>query len=253
MSLEKVNFLIPMAGAGSRFFKAGYNIPKPLIDVFGEPMIKWAVKSFDFLDKIDNYQLIFVILEEHDNIYDLGNKLKNIFGDKAMVIKLNKITRGQAETCLAAKKQINNKNKLFIYNCDTYSTSAIWDLILAEDPDGILPCFKSDDPRYSFARINEVGDVVETAEKKAISNLATTGMYYFKHGHDFVNVVEKMISENNLYNNEFYVAPCYNELITIGKKIKTILVDKNFVMGTPEELNIFIKSYNPNDQRYEKI
>ena len=36
----KLNVLIPMAGAGSRFSSAGYTFPKPLIEVRGNPMIQ---------------------------------------------------------------------------------------------------------------------------------------------------------------------------------------------------------------------
>ena len=243
LDTEKVNILIPMAGAGSRFVKAGYRDPKPLIDVLGEPMINWAMKSFNFLDKVQNHQLIFVILKEHDEKYNLSARLKKVFGQNIQVIPLDAVTRGQAETCLKAKEHINNHNKLFIYNCDNYSTSNIWEMIHEENPDGIIPCFEATDPRYSYAKNDSYGYVCETAEKRAISNLATTGMYYFRRGADFVSSAETMIIKNIMHNNEFYVAPCYNELLKSGKKIKTILVDTNHVMGTPEELDHFIKTY----------
>ncbi len=238
-----VNFLMPIAGVGSRFVAAGYDEPKPLIDVFGEPMISWAMKSFDFLDHVGDYRIIFVILAEHDEKYNLGQTLKNIFGCNSIVVKQPGKLSGQALSCLEAKDFINNQDKLFIYNCDTYSTSGIWDLIIKEDPDGILPCFESTDPRYSFARVDENGYVAETAEKNPISNLATNGLYYFKNGSDFVKAALRDIANNNSFNNEYFVAPCYNELIKEGKNIRTILVDKNYVMGTPEELESFKKNY----------
>lgn len=241
---NKVNILIPMAGRGSRFENAGFNKPKPLIDVLGKPMIEWAIKSFDFLNNIDNYQFIFIILKEHDIKHKMENELKNIFGENnTKIIKINEITRGQAETCLAAKKYIANYNKLFIYNCDTYSTSNIWNMITEDNPDGILPCFEANDHKYSYARLDEHGHVAETAEKKAISNFATNGMYYFRRGVDFVLAAEKMINNNEMENNEFYIAPVYNELIKSGKKIKIIPTEKNHVLGTPEELEKFIKQH----------
>jgi capsule biosynthesis phosphatase len=244
MDDEMVNILIPMAGHGSRFKKAGYTEPKPMIDVLGEPMIEWALKSFDFLDKLKKYRLIFIILGEHDVDGSLTAWLKKIrLGAETHVISLSQVTRGQAETCLAARAIIDNHNKLFIFNCDTYSTSDIWNIIIADDPDGILACFKATDPRYSFARLGEHGHVVETAEKKPISDYATNGMYYFKRGVDFIRAADRMINENLLHNNEFYVAPLYNELIKSGKKVRIATADKNHVMGTHEELEYFIKNY----------
>jgi len=240
---EKINILIPMAGAGSRFAKAGYKDPKPLIPVFGKPMIQWAMRSFNFLDKLKNYQLIFIILNEHDKKYELAKKLRKLFGKRIRVIIIDKLTRGQAETCLMAKEFINNQNKLFIFNCDTYATSKIWEMIEKENPDGILQCFRATDSRYSFAKLDKFGYVCETAENKPISNLASTGMYYFKRGSDIVSAAETMIKNGEKQNNEFHVAPCYNELLKSGKKVKVSLVNKYHVMGTPEELNKFIKTY----------
>ena len=40
-----INIVIPMAGRGSRFAKAGYIKPKPLIDVHGKPMIEYVTKN----------------------------------------------------------------------------------------------------------------------------------------------------------------------------------------------------------------
>lgn len=243
---KKINILIPMAGAGSRFAEAGFEKTKPLIEIFDETMIEWSMKSFDFLKEYakKNIQYIFIILEEIDNKFNLADKLKNIFGNESIVIKIPTITRGQAETCLAARGYINNLNKLFIYNCDTYSIAPFLETINKDDPDGIISCFKSTDPKYSYAKINQYGYVEETAEKKVISNLATNGMYYFKRGTDFVRSAEEMIQKNNLQNNEFYVVPCYNELLKSGKKIKVIMTSKNWVMGTPEELKYFKENLN---------
>ncbi len=243
LNTEKVNILIPMAGAGSRFVKSGYKDPKPLIPVLGKPMIQWAMKSFNFLNKLKNYQLIFIILKEHDKKYGLAKELRKLFGKKIRVMIIDKLTRGQAETCLMTKGFIDNQNKLFIYNCDTYATSKIWEMIEKDNPDGILQCFKATNPRYSFAKLDKFGYVCETAEKKPISNLASTGMYYFKRGSDFVSAAETMIKNGEKHNNEFYIAPCYNELLKSGKKIKVSLVNKHYVMGTPSELNKFIKTY----------
>jgi dTDP-glucose pyrophosphorylase len=242
-SEAKVNILIPMAGRGSRFVQKGFAQPKPLIPTHGATMVEWAMRSFDFLDKLTSYQLIFIILKEHDETYNLSQELRKKFGAETAVVALDQVTRGQAETCLAAKPYINNSSQLFIYNCDTYSTSKIWEMIEKEHPDGIIPSFHATDPRYSYSKLDAQGFVEETAEKKPISELASTGMYYFKRGSDFVTAAENMIAAGGLQNGEFYVIPCYNELIKSGKKIRTIMVDQYWVLGTPEELEHFNKNF----------
>ncbi len=113
--------------------------------------------------------------------------------------------------------------------------------IKKEDPDGIIPCFKSNQSRYSYVRSNKSGYISEVAEKRVISNLATTGMYYFKRGADFIDAAKKMIARNNLENGEFYVGPCYNQLIKSGKKIRSVMATEIHIVGTPEELKKYLK------------
>lgn len=241
LDTSQVNILITMAGVGSRFVKAGFKQPKPLISVKGKAMVEWAMNSFDFLDSHKNKKLIFLALKEHIENYRLDKELKRFFGSQIAIISVPAVTGGQAETALLASPQINNFQKLFIYNCDTYSQSPIWELIQTEDPDGVIPCFESNDPRYSYVRVDKFGYGAEVAEKKVISNLATTGMYYFKRGMDFVSSALALKALGEKQKGEFYIGPCYNELIKAGKKIRTVKAIKNYVLGTPEELEVFKK------------
>lgn len=242
LSADHAWVVIPMAGLGSRFKNAGYSKPKPLIDVLGKPMIEWAVQSFDFLSKLKSYSLLFIILEEDDRHHNLTEELRARFGPQhpTEILTLPHVTRGQMETVLAAKKHVNSHNKLFIYNCDTYSRAPIWELIEQDDPDGILPYFYAADERYSYMRFDEYGHVVETAEKKVISEYASTGLYYFKHGRDFVMAAERSLTEDAASVGEFYIAPLYNSLIRQGKRIRGTPVTEHHVLGTPEELVNFL-------------
>ena len=168
-------------------------------------MVEWAVSSFDFLKESFEICYIFVVLNEHLEQYGLEKFLEEKYPN-CEIIGLDSITRGQAETVYKAKNFINNYNKLIIYNADTYSTYDIEDFkIHAKNIDGIIPCFESNDDRYSFARIDAYDYVSEVAEKKAISTHATNGLYYFRRGNDFIDAVEKMILNNDLHNGEFYV------------------------------------------------
>lgn len=237
------NILIPMAGLGTRFKQAGYTGPKPLIDVMGKPMIVWAMESFDYLHYLDGYQFIFVILRSDDEQFQLASMLQDLFGKQhpVHVVILDEPTQGQASTCLAAEKFINSYQRLIIYNCDTISTSLLWDEVLTEDPDGILPYFEADSGRYSYMRVDEHGYVTETAEKVPISKYASNGLYYFKRGQDFVRAAKTLMKKQEKQAGEFYVAPVYNELISLGKTIRAVPIKRYDVLGTPEELDAFIK------------
>jgi capsule biosynthesis phosphatase len=239
---NKVNILIPMAGAGLRFKQKGFVDPKPLIKTKGKTLVEWAVRSFHFLNKIKTYRLIFIVLDEHVKKFRIDKQLKELFGNETVVITQFGLLSGQAKSSYLAKEYIDNFNKLFIFNCDTYSESAIWELIEKEDPDGILEVFESSEPRYSFVKLDEFGYVTQTAEKVTISNLASTGMYYFKRGTDFVRAAEALFMRQETQNNEFYIIPCYNEMLKSGKKIRAVKALKNYILGTPEELKAFEKN-----------
>src|SRR3990167_1921849 len=241
---QGVNILIPMSGAGSRFVKAGHTAPKPLIKVKGKTMIEWAMKSFNFLNNIPRYRIIFIIRRSDIDNYKIDKTLKSLFGKEIiLVVKDSNEVKGQAYDCILARNYIDTQNPLFIYNCDTYSLSNVWDVVLKWDPDGVIPYFKSNNPRYSFIKIDEKGNIIQTTEKVPISMMASSGMYYFKMGHDFCEAAEEMISENESYNKEYYVIPTYNRLIKKGKIVKPAKATLNWILGTPEEMERFIQFY----------
>ena len=235
---NKMNVLIPMAGAGKRFFDAGYIFPKPLIEVDNKPMIQWVIES---LNLKANY--IFIIQKEHQKKYNIQSVLK-ILQPNCKIIELDQITEGAACTTLLAKKYINNTDPLIIANSDQYiswnSSKAIYDFN-SKNLDGAILTFEAIHPKWSYAKCDEDGFVSEVAEKKVISKNATVGVYYWKHGSDYIKSAEEMIKKNIRVNNEFYVCPVYNEFISKNKKVKIHNVDKMWGLGTPEDLNNFIR------------
>ena len=238
---DKLNILIPMAGAGSRFEQAGYTFPKPLIDVKGKPMIQVVVENLN----IDaNY--IYVVQKSHREKYNLDTLL-NLITPGCKIVEVDGITEGAACTALLAKEYINNDAPLFFANSDQY---AEWDSnefmykMQETEADGGIVTFKAIHPKWSFAKINEQGYVAEVAEKNPISDNATVGFYYWKHGFEFVKYAEQMIASNTRVNNEFYVCPVFNEAIANRKKIKAFNINKLFGLGTPEDLRYFIENKN---------
>lgn len=243
---DKINIVIPMAWAWSRFAKAWYELPKPLIDVKWKPMFYWAVSSFDFLKHDYDLQYIFIILSEHIVNYELDKKITSVYPN-SIVISLDKITRWQAETVLMVKEYIDNSNKLIIFNSDTYTVFDKDDFPIDNDNiDWLISCFYSDSEKFSYAKLNNLWYVEEVAEKIVISNNATNWMYYFRKWSDFVNYAENMILNENLSGWEFYVWPMYNDLIKDWKNIKINYLKENWILWTPDELDYFLKNYNEN-------
>lgn len=238
-----LNIVIPMAGRGSRFQDAGYAFPKPLIEIKGKTMIEVVINNLK--PKFD-HKFVFVCQKEHYEKYDLYNVLKNATDGKFEIIQIDGITEGAACTVLTALTHINNEDELLIANSDQFVDINMNDFIEAgrkNNRDGLIMTFPSSHPKWSYARVDKDDLVIEVAEKKVISDKATVGIYYFKKGSDFVKSAQEMIGKNIRFNNEFYVCPTYNELILSDKKvgIYDINIEKMHGLGTPEDLNDFLK------------
>lgn len=239
--MKKNKFIvIPMAGEGKRFKKAGYKLPKALIPILGRPMIDWAMESLN----LDSSQVIFIVLKKHIKDYQINKYLQGKFGEETEVIGIDKVTKGQAETVLKAKKFIDNDKELIIFNCDTYFKCDLEGAISKfPNASGFIPVFKDTAPKWSFVKINSRGWAIETAEKKPISDNATVGLYHFRHGNLFVEKTEEMIARNQRIKNEFYVIPVYNRLIDDGHEIRIVNSEFVWVLGTPEDKRNFEKNY----------
>ena len=235
---KNLNVLIPMAGAGSRFEKAGYTFPKPLIEVNGEPMIQVVVNN---LNMDSNH--IFIAQKTHKEKYNLDSML-SLISPGCDIVEVDGLTEGAACTTLLAKDLINNDNPLIIANSDQFvewNTSEFMYKMQEQDADAGILTFESTHPKWSFAKVNENGDVTEVAEKNPISNIATVGIYYWKKGSDYVKCAEQMIQKNIRHNNEFYVCPVFNQAIEEGLKVKTFDIKKMWGLGTPEDLKTFLE------------
>ena len=234
-----LNIVVPMAGRGSRFAEAGYEMPKPLIDVFGHPMIEYVVKN---ITPSCDHRFIFVCQQEHLEKYGIEKELKKM-APGCVVIPIDHVTEGAACTVLLAEEYIDNEDAMMIANSDQYVCTDINTYIQAEGVnDGLIMTMPADHPKWSYVRINEEGYVTEVREKEVISHEATVGIYNYRQGCDFVKYTKQMIAKNRRVNNEFYVAPVYNEMIGAGKKIIYYDVGDNmYGLGVPQDLEEFMK------------
>lgn len=229
-----------MAGEGSRFAKEGYTFPKPLIDVNGKPMIQVVVENLDF-----DATYIFLVRKEHLQRYSgLKTTLDRITNGKFQIVEVDGLTEGAACTTLLAKHLINDDDELLIANSDQVMSYSIENFKLMKSltsVDGIIFTFNALHPKWSFVKVNSRGIITELQEKNPISNIATCGVYWYKKGSDYVKYTEQMINKNIRVNNEFYVAPVYNEYINDGKTLIPFYVDEMNGIGTPEDLNTYLK------------
>ena len=237
-----INIVIPMAGAGSRFAKAGYTKPKPFIDVLGKPMICHVLDNLNIPDSK------FILLARKDHYQNEPETIQWIKDNyKVEFVLIDKLTEGAACTVLHAHRLINNDTPLLIANSDQIVDMNVSDYIKdSEDRnlDGSVLCFVDAElnPKWSFAKIDNNGIILEIKEKQPISEFATVGIYYFAKGNTFVSNAIDMIVRNERVNNEFYVAPVYNYAIASGDKFGIYNIDMSQMHGTgiPEDLDKYI-------------
>lgn len=237
-----LNILIPMAGEGTRFRIAGYELPKPFIDVVGEPMISRVLENL----KVPEANYILVVRKEHRQIHQKKfDALAKRF--PLQIVDVPQPTEGTVCSVLHARKLINNSVPLLIANSDQFISASIkgfYDDCLGRGLDGSILCFKDRqmDPKWSFARVDAEGFLQEVAEKKPISNLATVGIYLFREGRTFVDAAIDMIARNDRVKGEFYTCPVYNYAIKNGGRFGVYEIEESdmFGLGTPEDLRAFL-------------
>lgn len=235
-----LNIVVPMAGRGSRFAEAGYERPKPLIEIYGHSMIEYVVRN---LEPNQEHRFLFICQQEHIEKFGIDKVLASLCND-AVIIPIEYITEGAACTVLLADSYINNEDPLMIANSDQYVDAPIDSYLCGINGfDGLIMTMPASHPKWSYIKYDEQRIVTLVREKEVISNEATVGIYNYAHGSDFVRYAKQMIKKNIRVNGEFYVAPVYNEMIEAGKRITFYDVgEKMYGLGTPEDLEQFISS-----------
>ena len=241
--------ILPMAGAGSRFSKEGYKIPKPLLDIEGLPMIIQAVECLPKTSK-----KIFICQNEHLNKYEIGSVIKDYY-DKTEIIGIDYITEGQACTCdLAFQKfDIDLEKPVFISACDNgvyYDIKKYEELLEDSEVDIIIWSFSNNPTSklfphmYAWLDVDEHNYIKRVSIKKAFTDIenkyAIIGSMTFKKGKYFKEGLNKIYETNYTTNGEFYVDNMVEPLVNMGYKIKIFDVENYLCWGTPNDY----KTYN---------
>ncbi len=238
-----IQIVVPMAGLGTRFQAAGYEAPKPFINILDKPMIQWVTESMTPSQWL--YNFTFLCQNEHLKEAKYNNILKSIT-PKSQIVRVLKTTEGAACTVLLGVDKLNPSQPLVLANSDQWIEAPIDEFIedaINSGCDGSIMTFKATEDKWSYARVNKLGRVVEVAEKVPISEHATVGIYYFKHAQDFIDAAFSMVRKNIRTQGEFYVCPVYNELISSNKRVKIFEIERDLMhgLGTPEDLEAFVR------------
>ncbi len=233
---------MPMAGKGLRLADAGFEKPKPLIEIKNKTIMEWSINSLSL-----DGTFIFCPKQEHIERFGIDSKLKEIIND-CKIVPISYDTHGPVDTILNARDLIDNNDELLITDVDHYVE---WDAqffnenIRKRDIDGCTMVFPEpqNNEAYSFVKLDNDGFVIQSAEKISISSIATVGIHYFKRGSDFVKFADEMIKRKISIKNEYYVTPIFNLFVENNKKIVTMPVKQMWPLGNPDEIHQFKKYF----------
>jgi dTDP-glucose pyrophosphorylase len=237
---KPVTIVIPMAGEGSRFAKAGYAKPKPFIDVLGRPMIRHVIDNVAY----PGADTLLIARQAHCQAEP--GVVAELKADGIRFHLLDGLTEGTACTLLAAWDKMDPDAPMLVANSDQFvdgGAASMLDDALSRDLDGSIMVFKSEPhPKWSYAKLGADGLVERVAEKDPISEWATVGLYYFKSARLFRQAAEAMIAANDRVNNEFYTCPVYNYALKTGARVRVWEIPQAAMhgLGTPEDLDAFI-------------
>lgn len=237
-----------MAGKGQRFKNVGMMTPKPLIDVLGTPMIKWATKSLSFFDEISPDNIIAIVRNEDVQFHRIGEKLDALFPGIRILIDEN--PQGAVTTTLVARDYIDSNEPILIMDCDIYFKSKRYEAVIENyrGIDGAIPVFDTEEEKWSFSTFGRDYVIKEIIEKKKVirqnlSTLANVGFYFFSNGSEFIYHANEILAKGTKMHGEYYISLVIAEMVRSGKTIVAALCDDISNMGTPEDLKKYISSH----------
>lgn len=232
--------LITMAGLSSRFSKAGYTLPKYMLNLDERSIFEWSISSFHHY--FESEVFTFIIRNDNEVKEYIEEKIKVLGIRKFNIIQLNHDTGGQAETAYLGLKKFTEDFPVIIFNIDTIRYDYVKPDFI-ENCDGYLEVFIDEGLHWSFIEPGPDRTVLKTTEKLKISNLCSNGLYYFKSQKKFCEIFEDAFRQQELVNNEFYIAPLYNRLIKDGEKImyQEVCLSQLDFSGTPDEYENLLK------------
>lgn len=229
-------FVIPMAGLSSRFFKAGYEVPKYQLSIDDTIVFDLALKSFSCYFSTDLFLLI--VRDVYDTPRFVAERLERLGIHNFIIHTLAGETAGQAETVALGLRdhQIDEQEPIYIFNIDTFRygfEKPTW----VSGVDGYLEVFEGEGDHWSFIAVDDNDKVIKTTEKQRISNLCSDGLYYFKSKQLYMTLFDQAKAQNLTVNNEYYIAPMYNLLIEQGGQVGYVKITDQEIdfCGTPDE------------------
>jgi len=230
------NLIIPMAGKGERFVRAGYKTYKPFL---------FSKDSKTILENIFNKfgkktRIIFIVSNKLNNKYLI--RLKNV--SKARIIKIPPHKLGPGYSIIKAEKKLKKLKNIYVSYSDI---EWIWGEKMETLNNNIVYCFKGyhpftyDNNNYAFCKVGKNKKFIKLREKFSFTNKwasepLSIGLFFYKNSENLLGSLKELKKKNIKTNNEFFPSEGFNFL----KNNSSISYVKNFVhLGNPQYYEIY--------------
>ena len=234
-----MNIIIPLGGNGKRFSDNGYTRPKPLIKVLGKEIIFWLLDSLKLQDS-DNVYIPY-------NEYLDGFQFDEVVNSSYPNVKLTSLppTNGPSETIKLCINHFNIKGKIVLLDGDTWYVEDVLSKI-RQNNNNLTTYFKSTtlEPLFSYIKLNN-NKIVDIKEKVKISDNANSGCYVFKSSEQVLEYIDKIEK-----NSEKFTSDIIKEMLKDGIHFSSDEVKDFHVLGTPQQIIEFAKSYPTEKKRF---
>ena len=250
-----VQIIIPMSGLGERFVNAGYNAPKPLIEVDGKPMIEHVVNLFPGETNVS-----FICNDKHLND-EVGPNMRATLQRICPMGKIYEVPvegrEGPVHAVSLIFDHIEDEAEVIVSYCD-YGTAWNYEEFLkdtrARGAAGAVACYRGFHPHmlgtdnYAFLKETGVGSrwMAAIQEKQPftpdrMTEYASNGTYYFKSGAILKKYFKQAMEmgEAMKVRGEYYVSMVYNLLVADGLGVSIFEIDHMLQWGTPYDLEVY--------------
>jgi dTDP-glucose pyrophosphorylase len=241
-----MQLIIPMAGLGSRFTKAGYTTPKPLLQIHGQEMFKVVLSNMH----TRSLSRIVLVTPTSFGMAKKQRELTASLGIEVNILEVDYTTDGPASTIALCEEFLDPASPLVTANSDQYlnfEADSYYSKVESGSNVGVILTMQDSDPKWSYVRMSDDGGVVDIKEKTVISTFATVGVYGFQRAEDAFEAIREMKRQDDKTNGEFYLAPAYPymrgfydpgvgimDLGPVGKVM--------FGLGTPQDFESFLQN-----------
>jgi glucose-1-phosphate thymidylyltransferase len=222
-----------MAGIGKRLRPHTLTVPKPLLPIAGEPVVKRLVYEITRISETKIDEIAFIIgkfgQEVEQQLLKIAEEL-----DASGNIYYQDEALGTAHAVYCAEPSLSGK--VIVAFADTMFYA---DFNLEEEVDAVIWTKNVENPEsFGVVKKNIMGYITDFIEKpkEFVSDEAIIGIYYFKSGENLKQELKYLIDNNIKGNNEFQLTDALENMKNKGLKFKTATVNEWLDCGNKDAL-----------------